>query len=140
MLFDAASLAVGINTVFATLSFSTFIETDRQRRIAQQQLQMEREAAARIAGELEAARRIQMGSLPNPSTAFPGERRFELDALLKPARQVGGDLYDFYMLDKNRLFFIIGYVSGKGLPACLFMAMTKTLAKSMMSGWDVRTT
>ena len=142
LLFDAASLAVGINTVFASLSFSTFIETDRQRRIAQQQLQMEREAAARIAGELEAARRIQMGSLPNPSTAFPGERRFELDALLKPARQVGGDLYDFYMLDENRLFFIIGDVSGKGLPACLFMAMTKTLAKSIvLSGMaDVRTT
>ena len=50
---------------------------------------------------------------------------------MEPARVVGGDLYDFYMLDKSRLFFIVGDVSGKGLPASLFMAVTKAMMKSM---------
>ncbi len=94
-------------------------------------LQQVREAAARAAGELSAARRIQMNSLPLAATAFPNERRFELEALLEPAREVGGDLYDFYMLDAHRLFFLVGDVSGKGLPASLFMAVTKALAKSI---------
>ena len=71
-----------------------------------------------------------MGSLPNAATAFPDETRFAVAALLEPARAVGGDLYDFFMLDADRLFFVIGDVSGKGLPASLFMAVTKALAKS----------
>jgi serine phosphatase RsbU (regulator of sigma subunit) len=79
---------------------------------------------------MEAARRIQMGLLPQAATAFPGETRFDLEALIEPAREVGGDLYDFYLLDENRLFFIVADVSDKGLPASLFMAMTKTTAKS----------
>ena len=63
------------------------------------QVEQQREAAARLAGELEAARRIQMGTLPRPAAAFPGETRFDLYALLEPAREVGGDLYDFFLLD-----------------------------------------
>jgi adenylate cyclase len=133
MLFDAASLSISLNSVFGSLLGSVFIETDRARGLAQKALQAEREAAARVAGELEAARRIQMGSLPQAADAFPGETRFALDALLEPAREVGGDLYDFYMLDHHRLFFIVGDVSGKGLPASLFMVMTKALTKSMVT-------
>ncbi len=52
-------------------------------------------------------------------------------ALLEPAQEVGGDLYDAFMLDERRLFFMIGDVSGKGVPASLFMALTKTLCKSL---------
>jgi serine phosphatase RsbU (regulator of sigma subunit) len=74
-----------------------------------------------------------MGSLPQAADAFPGETRFALDALLEPAREVGGDLYDFYMLDRHRLFFIVGDVAGKGLPASLFMVMTKALTKSIVT-------
>jgi serine phosphatase RsbU (regulator of sigma subunit) len=107
------------------------IETDRNRRAVQRALQVEREAAARIAGEMEAARRIQMGSLPKAATAFPGETRFDLEALIEPAREVGGDLYDFYLLDENRLFIIVADVSDKGLPASLFMVATKVTAKSV---------
>ena len=142
LLFDAASLSIEINIIFAGLLSSTFIEADRERRIAEKALQVEREAAARFAGELEAARRIQIGSLPRAETAFPGETRFALHAQIEPAREVGGDLYDFYMLDQNRLFFIIGDVAGKGLPASLFMVMSKVLTKSIIlsSGLDVRDT
>jgi len=89
-----------------------------------------REEAARLAGEMEAARRIQLGSLPNATRAFPGEKRFAIDALIEPAREVGGDLYDFFMVDERRLCFLIGDVSGKGVPASLFMAVTKALARS----------
>jgi adenylate cyclase len=130
LLLDAASVFAGLNVVFGSLLSSVFIETDRERRQAKAELQRQREQAARVAGELAAARRIQLGTLPQAATAFPGERRFELGALLEPARDVGGDLYDFFMLDERRLFFVIADVSGKGLPASLFMAATKALAKS----------
>jgi adenylate cyclase len=133
MLFDAASLSICLNSIFGSLLGSVFIETDRARGLAQKELQTEREAAARVAGELDAARRVQMGSLPRAADAFPGETRFALDALLEPAREVGGDLYDFYMLDDHRLFFIVGDVAGKGLPASLFMVMTKALTKSIVT-------
>lgn len=140
LLLDAASLSMSLNTIFASLLAGTYIETDRERHAMRQALQLEREAAARVAGEMEAARRIQMGSLPQAATAFPGEIRFELDAVLEPARVVGGDLYDFYMLDQNRLFFIVGDVAGKGLPASLFMAVTKAITKSIAlnEGQNVR--
>jgi serine phosphatase RsbU (regulator of sigma subunit) len=139
ILFDAASLSVEINIIFVGLLGNNFIEADREKRHVQQALFAEREASARVAGELEAAKRIQLGSLPRASTAFPDETRFTLDAMLEPARQVGGDLYDFYMLDRRRLFFIVGDVAGKGLPASLFMVMTKVLARSiiMNEGFDV---
>ena len=80
-------------------------------------------------GSLDAARRIQMGILPRPESAFPSEHRFEVAASMEPAREVGGDLYDFFMLDEERLLFLVGDVSGKGLPASIFMAVSKALCK-----------
>ena len=130
LLLDAVSVFASLNIVFGSLLSSVFIETDYQRRQAEAELQVRREQAARAAGELAAARRIQLGSLPQAESAFPGEKRFEIAALLEPAREVGGDLYDFYMVDPQHLFFVIGDVSGKGLPASLFMVVTKALAKS----------
>jgi serine phosphatase RsbU (regulator of sigma subunit)/CHASE2 domain-containing sensor protein len=128
LLFDAASLFIALFCLFASLLASVFIETGRQRNNAEKALQNQRLAAAQLTGELEAARRIQLGTLP--VAEFPGETRFEIAAMLESARQVGGDLYDFFMIDEKRLFFIIGDVSGKGLPASLFMVVTKALAKS----------
>jgi serine phosphatase RsbU (regulator of sigma subunit)/CHASE2 domain-containing sensor protein len=129
-LFDGASVAVGFATLMASLVSSSTLEVERDnRRLAQEQQQL-REHAARLAGEMEAARRIQLGSLPNAVRAFPGEQRFAIDALLEPAREVGGDLYDFFMVDDRHLCFLIGDVSGKGVPASLFMAVTKALARS----------
>lgn len=131
LLFDAASIFASLNVVFVSLLGSQFIEADRERRLAELALRREREAAARMAGELAAARRIQLGSLPRADQLFPTERRFAIAAVLEPAREVGGDLFDFLMLDAKRLFFIVGDVSGKGLPASLMMVVTKALGKSI---------
>lgn len=84
----------------------------------------------RMEGELHAATRIQMGFLPKPLPAEVVAGRFRLAAELIPAREVGGDLYDFFMLDENRLCLVIGDVSGKGVPAALFMSMTMMLFRS----------
>ena len=130
ILLDAATPALGLVVVFSAMLGVTLAEADTQRRVLRRQVQQEREAAARVAGELEAARRIQMGILPDARRAFPGEPRFELYAFLEPARLVGGDLYDFFRLGSERLFFLIGDVSGKGLPGALFMAVSKALCKS----------
>ena len=80
----------------------------------------------RIESELQVAYRIQTDMLPHH---FPREDDFELTATMVPAREVGGDLYDFFPIDGERYFFLIGDVSGKGVPAALFMAITKTLLK-----------
>lgn len=131
LLFDAAMPMLGVGAVFVVMMATLFSEAVLQRRQLHQRLQQEREAKARLTGELDAARRIQMGILPRAEGAFPGETRFSIYADLEPAREVGGDLYDFFMLDKDRLFFLIGDVSGKGLPASMFMAVSKALCKSI---------
>ncbi|MFP3998403.1 MAG: SpoIIE family protein phosphatase [Desulfobacterales bacterium] len=88
-------------------------------------------ATERIESELEVARNIQMNFLPRVFPPFPGRRDFDIFATLEPARHVGGDFYDFYLLDEDHLFFSIGDVSDKGVPAALFMAVTKTLMKGI---------
>lgn len=84
-------------------------------------------AKERIESELAIARNIQMGFLPQTFPAFPGRTEFDLNAIIEPAKEVGGDLYDYFLIDESRLFFLIGDVSDKGVPAALFMAVTKTL-------------
>lgn len=83
-----------------------------------------------IKGELKAAREIQMGILPKIFPPFPERPEFDLYAVIEPAKEVGGDFYDFYFIDNDRLCFVIGDVSGKGVPASLFMAVIKTLIKT----------
>jgi CHASE2 domain-containing sensor protein/serine phosphatase RsbU (regulator of sigma subunit) len=130
LLVDAAGPVVGLALAYTTMLGAGLAEADSQRRALRRQVQREREAAARLAGELEAARRIQMAALPDAATAFPGEARFTVHASMEPARVVGGDLYDFFLLDPDRLFVLIGDVAGKGLPGSLFMAVSKALCKS----------
>jgi len=134
VLHDAASPVAALGIVFTAVLGGALADAQSQRRGLRRQLAQEREAAARVAGELEAARRIQMGSLPSPASAFPGEKRFDLYAFLEPAREVGGDLYDFFRLDADRICLLIGDVSGKGLPSSLFMAMSKALFKGIALG------
>jgi serine phosphatase RsbU (regulator of sigma subunit)/CHASE2 domain-containing sensor protein len=123
MLFDYAWPAIGVFAVFGSVVVGTLSEAERQRRVL-------REQAAHMAGEVDAARRIQMGLLPDPKEALGDDRRFKLAALLEPARTVGGDFYDCFLIDPDRVFFVVADVSGKGLPAALFMAAVKSILKS----------
>jgi phosphoserine phosphatase RsbU/P len=97
-------------------------------------------ARERVEGELSAARDIQVGMLPRVFPPFPERRDVDVYAMLESAKQVGGDLYDYVLLDRDRLFFVVGDVSGKGVPAALFMAMTMTLFKAtaLASGGEPR--
>ena len=94
---------------------------------------------ARLEAELDAARHLQMAMVP---TVFPcptRDRPVEIFGAMEPAREVGGDLYDFFWRDDGTLGFLVGDVSGKGMPAALFMARTKSLirfAAELMHGQD----
>jgi sigma-B regulation protein RsbU (phosphoserine phosphatase) len=83
-----------------------------------------------IRHELDIASEIQQSILPRTFPPFPERRDFEIFAEMIPAREVGGDFYDFFLIDDERLALVIGDVSGKGVPAALFMAVTRTLLKS----------
>ena len=87
----------------------------------------------RIEESLKLAADIQMGMLPSTFPAFPERKDFDLYAGIIPAKEVGGDFYDFFLIDKKHLCFVIGDVSGKGIPAALFMALTKTQIKASSS-------
>ena len=84
----------------------------------------------RIKAELSIAQRIQAGMLPRVTAAFSGQSAFALDAGMNPAKEVGGDFYDFYMLDDARLAVTVADVSGKGVPAALFMVVAKTVLQN----------
>ena len=86
---------------------------------------------ARISAELNIASKIQSSMLPNASPALPDHKEFTLYASMTPAKEVGGDFYDFYMIDDDRLALIMADVSGKGVPAALFMVIAKTIIKNV---------
>lgn len=87
------------------------------------------EAAARIDKELEFAKAIQHSALPNVFPPYPGRSEFEIYAAMDTAKEVGGDFYDFYFVGENKLGFLIADVSGKGIPAAMFMMTAKTIIK-----------
>jgi len=87
----------------------------------------------KIENELKIAHDIQMGLVPKIFPPFPEHHEFSIYAYIEPAKQVGGDLYDFFMQDENHLCFTIGDVSDKGVPASLFMAVTKSLFRTIAS-------
>lgn len=87
-------------------------------------------AKERIERELQVAREIQASMVPQTFPPFPDRREFDVYATLVPAREVGGDLYDFFLIGEDRLCFAVGDVSGKGVPAALFMAVTRTLFRA----------
>lgn len=131
-LFDGASIALLLAPPFIALLANTLIAADLRRRAAERDLQRSREEAARIAGELGAARSIQMGMLPDPAKVLQGDPRIDAAAILEPALAVGGDYYDCFRIDARRLCLAVADVSGKGLPASLFMAIAKALSGVLM--------
>jgi phosphoserine phosphatase RsbU/P len=108
----------------------SFIYMERSLRNYIRELTETTAAKERIESELSVAREIQMSILPKIFPPFPSRKEFEIFASIEPAKEVGGDFYDFFFVDDDHLFFCIGDVSGKGVPAALFMAVTKTLIKA----------
>jgi sigma-B regulation protein RsbU (phosphoserine phosphatase) len=93
-------------------------------------LKLTTSAKEKIESELKIAREIQMGMIPRKFPAFPDRNEFDIYGFIEPAKEVGGDLYDFFFIDDERLCFAIGDVSGKGTPAALFMAITTTIMRA----------
>lgn len=87
----------------------------------------------RISAELNVAADIQANMLPGAFPAFPGKGKFDLYASMMPAKEVGGDFYDFFLSDPDHLVMVVGDVSGKGVPAALYMVISKTLIKNAVS-------
>lgn len=94
------------------------------------QAQREREQLLSIQQELSVASRIQLSILPRTFPAFPNRSDFDLFAEIIPARDVGGDFYDYFLIDEDRLGLVIGDVCGKGVPAAIFMAVSRTLLRA----------
>lgn len=107
-----------LNNAFADMQYSLRLQMKR--------LVETTKAKEHIESELHIAKSIQMGLVPHSFSPFPEWEGLELYAMLQSAKEVGGDLYDFFIRD-SKLFFTIGDVSGKGVPASLFMAVTRTL-------------
>lgn len=91
---------------------------------------LEHDQLVTIRKELDIASHIQQSILPRTFPPFPGRTEFDIFAAMIPAREVGGDFYDFFLIGDDRLGCVIGDVSGKGVPAALFMAVSRTLLRS----------
>lgn len=129
-------LAPGASTAAAMIVL-LFVEGARVQARLKAALDLERLQAAKIAGELSAASEIQSGMLLPRASLQRVSPRVEIDAVLQPARTVGGDLYDAFLIDPGRLCVLVGDVTGKGVPASLFMALSKALSRSILMRPDV---
>jgi adenylate cyclase len=129
VLLDPSFPVAGNTAILGVLLTAAFAAVAQKRRQLQAALEAARLEKIRRDGELRAARDIQLGIVPDPKAiaGLPGNIAFH--ALLEPAEEVGGDLYDAFMLDRHHFFFLVGDVADKGVPASLFMALSKTLFK-----------
>lgn len=109
---------------------ASFNEMTRKLTISIEHLKRTTAAKERIESELKIASEIQMSMLPKTFPPFPDRPELDIYAAILPAKEVGGDFYDFFFIDKDRLCVAIGDVSGKGVPAALLMAVTKTLLRA----------
>lgn len=127
MLYDA-SLFFVLPRALILLGLSSICTTvaGRTRRLLERQIRDSQERQ-RISTELDVATRIQADMLPCIFPAFPERPEFDVFASMNPAKEVGGDFYDFFMVDETHLAVVIADVSGKGVPAALFMVIGKTL-------------
>jgi CHASE2 domain-containing sensor protein len=138
LLVDVASPTLLFIVMYGATLTDSLIREEIQLKALEDDLRKQREQAAKAQGEMEAAMRFQMGILPNASLTFRIEHRVDIAAKIEPAKMVGGDLYDCFMLDEHRLFFSVGDVCGKGIAASLFMVISKTLCKSVAMQDDMQ--
>ncbi len=126
--FDSLSLNTGdeIETLWVSLSNMERDINATMRRI--RRLASEKQKAE---AELSVAKGIQEGMLKDKFPAFPGRGEFDIYAFMRPAKEVGGDLYDYFLIDNDHLCMVIGDVSGKGVPAAMFMAVAITVIKNI---------
>ena len=124
-------LAMGVFTVSVLAILQLYVRS-KMRKIEQQH--REKAERDRVAGELHMASQIQTGVLPHEFPPFPDRKEFELYAMMVPAREVGGDFYDFFLIDDDHLCLVIADVSGKGIPASLFMMNVKAILKTFAMG------
>ena len=127
--FDASLPDVATHDDFGKLH-DAFLHMQQSLKTYMANLESETKARERINGELKVANSIQMDILPIDFVLPQGYENIDIDAFLTPAREVGGDFYDFYMKD-GKIFFTIGDVSGKGIAAAIVMSMTCTLFRSL---------
>lgn len=132
----APAVAQGSATAMTMIAL-LFVEGRRVQTRLRTALDDERLSAATLAGELSAAARIQSGMLLPRAELARVCPSVEIDAVLQPAKSVGGDLYDAFMIDGTRLCFLVGDVTGKGVPASLFMALAKALSRSFLMRRDI---
>ena len=133
LLLDPARPALVGGGAVAGVAIGLFALARIERERLRDALVHERVAAAETQGELQAARAIQLGMVPPRARLQKLDSRVDLDALLEPAKSVGGDFFDAMMIDQDRLGFAIADVTGKGVPAALFMAMSKALTSAALS-------
>ena len=120
-LMPRAAIIIVIHLISLTLSQRTHVLLQRQDEIVRE--------SERVSAELNVATHIQTSMLPSIFPAFPEREEFDVFASMAPAREVGGDFYDFFMVDQRHLAVVMADVSGKGVPAALFMVIGKTLIK-----------
>ena len=130
-LYDPSFPIFGNIFILIVLLVAGFSASNRRRRELDTALEAERFERVRLSGELGAAREIQLDMVPDPANIQGLPSHIQIDAILDPAYEVGGDFYDAFMIDDRHLFFSVGDVSGKGVDAALFMALCKTLCKSI---------
>ncbi|MDR0444269.1 MAG: SpoIIE family protein phosphatase [Treponema sp.] len=126
------SIAVKTNDELELLA-QTFNKMTSDLKKSIEEAAREHDEKERIKAELNIATAIQTSMLPCIFPPFPERQEFDLYASMVPAKEVGGDFYDFYFVDKDNLAVVIADVSGKGVPAALFMVITKTLIKNCSS-------
>lgn len=115
--------------IFAIVAFVCVNVANRGRRMILDEAKITRNNE-RIHSELNLANSIQANILPNTFPPFPKYSEFDLYAIMEPAKEVGGDFYDFFMIDETHIAVVIGDVSGKGIPAAMVMVITRTLIKN----------
>jgi sigma-B regulation protein RsbU (phosphoserine phosphatase) len=101
--------------------------------VAQKEAAADRERLLALQKELDVAREIQESIVPREFPPFPEREDVAIHASMLPAKEVGGDFFDFFLIDRDRIGFAIGDVSGKGVPAALFMAVSRTLLRATAS-------